>query len=66
VSSGPNKFQAGRAFTKNRNLHAVCSTGLYAGGDLALHKKFLKKSFRFFEAFFCHAHGLRFIYRIGD
>jgi len=26
VSSGPHKFQAGMAFTKNRNLHAVCST----------------------------------------
>ncbi len=28
VSCGPNEFQVGWAFTKNRYLHAVCSTGL--------------------------------------
>jgi hypothetical protein len=28
VSSGPNKAQAVTAFTKNRNIHAVCSTHL--------------------------------------
>lgn len=45
VSSGPNKYQAGTAFTKNRDLHAVCSTGwlsIHLSGKLNRSRYFLR------------------------
>jgi hypothetical protein len=52
--------------TSTTKAIAVCSSGLFAAGDLIFHKKFLKKAFRLYKAFLCHAHGLRFAYRIGN
>ena len=41
MSSGPNKFQAGTALTKNRGLHAVCSSGIVSAFFLIVLKSML-------------------------